>query len=129
MSRLRGLFLVVSCVTVLVGLPAVVPAQQEGEVLEIAIPTDVYVVAGQSLVLITGRPTSGSPVNCASGVSHPVSAVIVDEGGGNAAQQTGVLVFRGNSSDSAPRPGTRIRIVAGPAACNGDLNLWQGVVE
>ena len=125
MSRQRRLFLVASCVMALVGLPSVVPAQQQGEVLELALPSNVFVIVGQSLVLITGRPSHVSTENCAAGTPHPVSGVVVDEGGGNAAQQTGGLVFR----NTEPRPGTRIRIVAGPHSCNGDLHLYDGVVE
>ena len=124
MSRRQSFWLLL-WVTAVLGLQSSVPAQQEGEMLQLALPRDVFVVVGQSLVIITGRPTSASPVNCAAGVSRPASAVVVDEGGGNAAQQTAVLVFR----ETEPRNGTRIRIVGGPALCNAELLLYEGIVE
>ena len=129
MSRQRKLFWIVFCVVALVGLPSVVPAQQaaqqDGEAVYLALPTDVFVIVDQSLVLITGRPTSTTPLVCAPGTPQTSSAVVVDEGGGNAAQQTAVWVFR----NTEPRAGTRIRIVGGPYACSTDFRLWDGVIE
>jgi hypothetical protein len=125
MSQQRRLVCILFCVAALVGLPSTVPAQEEAEILYVALPSDVFVVVGESLVLITGRPTSTSPVSCAPGTAQAVSAVVVDEGGSNGAEQTGVLVFH----ETPPRPGTRIRIVGGPYACSTDLRLYEGVVE
>lgn len=111
--------------TALVSVPLSVPAQQEGEALWVALPNNVYVVVGQSIALITGRPSTVSAENCAPGTPWPASAVLVDESHENAAQNTGLLVFR----DTEPRIATRIRIVGGPTVCNGELRLYTGVVE
>lgn len=67
MSRQRTFFWIPFCVIALLGLPSLVPAQQEGEMLQLALPRDVFVVVGQSLVIITGRPTSASPVTVQPG--------------------------------------------------------------
>jgi hypothetical protein len=110
---------------VLLGLPSNVPAQEEGEECFIAIPNNVTIVVGQSLVIVTGKPSAVSAVNCAPGMAQTHSAVIVDPGGGEAAQNSGILIF----ADQPLPNGTRLRIISEPTVCNGDLKLYTGVVE
>jgi hypothetical protein len=126
MSRKRkALWPVMFCAAAFLGLASALPAQQQGEQVELALPDDVFVIVGQSLVIITGRPSHISTVNCAAGTPQPFGGVVVDEGGGNAAQQAFGLVFR----DTPARPGTKIRIIGGPRLCSGHLLLYDGIVE
>src|SRR5688500_16258222 len=51
LCRHRSFWLVV-CLIAVVGVPSIVPAQQQGESFQVAIPTDVVIQHGESLVLI-----------------------------------------------------------------------------
>lgn len=116
---------VAALVGILVGLPSNVPAQEKGDDFSLAIPNNVTIVLGQSLVIVTGKSSGISPVNCAPGTPQPHSAVIVDPGSGRAAQHSDILIF----ADHPISSGTRLRITGGGTTCNADLKLYSGTVE
>jgi hypothetical protein len=126
MSRQRkALWSAMFCAAAFFGLASALPAQEQGEQVKVALDHNVFVVVGQSLVIITGRPSAASRVNCAEGTPQPFAGVVVDEGGGNAAQQALGLVFR----DTPARPGTKIRIIGFLGVCSGEMFLYDGIVE
>jgi len=126
-QRVTILFVIciAAVVGILFGLPSSIPAQQAGDEFCIAIPFNVAIVVDQSLVIITGKPSAVSPVSCAPGIAQTHSAVIVDPGGGEGAQNSGILIF----ADPPLSNGTRLRIISEPVVCNGDLHLYLGTVE
>ena len=93
--------------------------------INVAIPTNVTVTVGQTMVVFIGRPSSTSPVNCAPGTPHPQAVVAIDPQGGHASQITGVLAHHDHEIPN----GTRYRINGGPSPCHADLRLYVGTLE
>jgi hypothetical protein len=125
---LAFLFCVAASVGVLVGLPANVPGQEEVESCQLAIPSNVTIIVGEDLVIVTGKSSAISTPNCAPGTPQPHSAVIVDPGSGRPAQNSAILIFVAADATDPPN-GTRFRITDGPSLCSGDLHLYTGMVE
>jgi hypothetical protein len=94
-------------------------------VIQIAIPTNVTINVGSHEVVFIGRPTSTSPVACAPGTPNPQTVIVVEPGGGSAAQITGVLAFH----DHEIPLGSRYQITAGPNACNTDFKLYTATLK
>lgn len=126
--RYRFWLLICATVLVTVGLPFNVPAQENGEFRELAIPINVSIVTGESFVILTGKSNGASTVKCAPGpFEFEHNAVVIDPGGGSATQRTEVVVF--HSAEEPARPGTRFRISGDGAPCNADYKLYSGRVE
>lgn len=132
MSRRRAIFCggFLCVLAVMVGLPAIVPAQQDGELRRLAIPRDVAIVVGSHLVVVTGPPAGESSLQCSPGSRFQHNAVALDPGGAHAAQRTEIVIFDPFYGTQEPvRAGTRFRIEAGPDACNAQYDLFDARVE
>jgi hypothetical protein len=115
------------CAAVVVGLSSVVPAQQEGEIVQVAVPINTSIVTNESLAILIGKPVESSTLGCAPGFEHPHSAVIIDPGGGRPAQRSDIVVFRYQSEPA--KNGTRILLEGDGAPCNADYKLYTGTVN
>jgi hypothetical protein len=93
--------------------------------VQIAIPSNVTVIPGQTLVVFIGKPTSTSPVTCSPGTPQPQTVVTLDPSGGTAAQITGVLAFHDHEIPN----GNRYQITSDGAPCNADLKLYTGTLN
>lgn len=123
-------FWLLICATVLVtvSLPSNVPAQENGEFRQLAIPVNVTIATGESFVILTGRSNGASTFKCAPGpFEFEHNAVVIDPGGGSATQRTEVVVF--HWTEEPARPGTRFRLFGDGAPCNAEYKLYTGRVE
>lgn len=127
MLRRQSLRLVF-CVVALAVLPLGVPAQQNGERIDVATPLDVDIVQGQTLVVVTGPPTGESTLQCLLQPQHQHNAVALDPGGAHAAQRTEIVIHR-LTEEEPVRLGTRFRITGGPGPCNTQYQTFTGEVE
>ena len=125
----RQSFRLVICVVALTVLPSAVPAQQDGQVYYVAIPVEVQVIRGSTLLVVTGPSIGASTVQCAAGSGFQHNAVALDPGGAHAAQRTEIDIFDTYGGEVPVRPGTRFRIEQGPDPCNSQYRLWVGRVE
>jgi|SRR3990172_5818258 len=128
MLRRRWALALLICIAAAFGMESIVPAQQAGEIRNLAIPVDVEITLNQTFVVLTGKSTGASTLFC---LPEPFkfqhNAVAIDPGGGHAAQRTEVVI--GHWTEEAASPGTRFRIEDGPAPCNSQYQLWRGRVE
>jgi hypothetical protein len=95
--------------------------------IQIAIPTNFFIVSGQTHMIFTGRSSTIATVACAPGTPWPQAAVLVDPGSGTQAEITGVLVFHDHELPAGSRylitAGPTL-ITAGPTPCNSELRLY-----
>jgi hypothetical protein len=91
----------------------------------IILPDDVTVVVGQSKVLFTGRSLGTMSVECIGGGNPIQSAIVVDPGGRQAAQQTTAVALH----DHALQPGARYRIVFDFGPCGEGSKQYQGLLD
>ncbi len=124
---MRGSRLLLPILLIAAGLLLVGPEARADTptTIQLAIPTNVTITVGSHTVVFIGRPTSTSPVACASGTPNPQTVVAVEPGGGSAAQITGVLAFH----DHEISLGSRYQITAGPTPCNTDFKLYTGTLD
>ena len=114
-------------VSVLIRSPSNVPAQEEGELRKLAIPSEVQVINNSTFVVVTGPPAGASTLQCAPGFPIQQNAVVLDPGGAHAAQRTEIVIFQ--FTEEPVPAGTRFRIIAGPDSCTTDYKLYNGQVE
>ncbi len=84
----------------------------------LVIPETVSITVGQHKVVFTGRSAGTTTVPCQVGTFPSQSAVVIDPGGGQAAQLTSVVVLH----DHEIQNGTRYLITGGPVECGFALD-------